>query len=302
MVFRSSGLGGGYSFSRKLAEPHTFGGVATDWLASVRRVCKENERRHVEWLRPLFDFADGELLAGEVGRVIAATGLGPTTQNKLRSTGKLVIDWAQAHGRWMSPNPFALVRRRREIRRAYQVLGLSEVRKLVRLASGSWLRLMACAVLLGARPGELAALQWDDVDLERGTVWIHRSHERSQTKTGRERLFAIPRCAKQFLKQKRGAHPTLVFPGKRGQLGRNAHLSKTFRKLLREAGIERHLRFYDLRHTSATLYREAGADPLVIRLTLGHASRNLTDDLYSHLSLKYQARELSRLCICGHCR
>jgi integrase len=70
---------------------------------------------------------------------------------------------------------------------------------------------------------------------------------------------------------------------------------------LDRAGIERRVTFYDLRHTAATLHREAGADPLVIRLALGHANRNLTDDLYTHLSLAYQATELSRLCICGNC-
>ena len=280
----------------------TFGALALEWLAEVERVCVDNEARHVLHLLPLHRRRDGELTAGHVERAMAASGLGPSTQNMLRSTGKLIIAWAQANGRWVSPNPFALVRRRRQPRRVYQTLTLCEVTRLLSVATGHWLHRIAVGVLLGLRPGELAALRPSDVDLVRGSVWIHRSHERAQTKTGRERLVAIPRCARGFIETAIKEGGERLFPSRLGgQMGRNAKLSKTFRALLRAADIGREVRFYDLRHTSATLHREAGCDPLVIRLTLGHAARNLTDDLYTHISLESQARELSRLCICLRC-
>jgi integrase len=57
----------------------------------------------------------------------------------------------------------------------------------------------------------------------------------------------------------------------------------------------RALRFYDLRHTAATLHREAGCDPLVIKLLLGHAASDPTDDIYSHLSLEFQQTQLDKL-------
>jgi len=39
----------------------------------------------------------------------------------------------------------------------------------------TWRRLMALAVYLYVRAGELAALEWDDVDLEHATIHVHRS-------------------------------------------------------------------------------------------------------------------------------
>jgi integrase len=60
-------------------------------------------------------------------------------------------------------------------------------------------------------------------------------------------------------------------------------------------GIPLSVRFYDLRHSAATLHREAGCDPLVIQLVLGHAAENLTDSLYTHLSLEYMQREIDKL-------
>lgn len=60
-------------------------------------------------------------------------------------------------------------------------------------------------------------------------------------------------------------------------------------------GVPRRVRFYDLRHSAATLYREAGCDPRVIQLVLGHAATNTTDEIYTHLSDKYVRLEMHRL-------
>lgn len=60
-------------------------------------------------------------------------------------------------------------------------------------------------------------------------------------------------------------------------------------------GVPRRVRFYDLRHSAATLHREAGCDPRVIQLVLGHAATNTTDAIYTHLSDDYLRLELNRL-------
>lgn len=60
-------------------------------------------------------------------------------------------------------------------------------------------------------------------------------------------------------------------------------------------GVPRPVRFYDLRHSCATMHREAGCDPRVIQLVLGHAASNTTDDIYTHLSNVYLRVELNKL-------
>lgn len=288
----------------------TFGELAIEWLRSIERVCPENECRHVRHMLSLHALRARDLTVAAVDAVIRATKLGPSTQNKLRSTGKLVVDWAQANGKWRAPNPFALLRRRRETRRVYNTLTAEEATRVLQVEREDplFLRMVHVAVLTGARPGELAALLPEDVDLSRNLMIVRRSHERNQTKTGRERLFAIPRCARRPIEA--GLHDCrelgcrFVFPSSRTgeRRGRHSKISTHFRHLLDKAGIDRPITFYDLRHTAATLHREAGADPLAIRLALGHANRNLTDDLYTHLSVAYLAKELGRLCVCGKCR
>ncbi len=64
-----------------------------------------------------------------------------------------------------------------------------------------------------------------------------------------------------------------------------------FDRFLSRNGIE-HFRFHALRHTFATRYIEAGGDCKTVSELLGHASVNLTLNLYVHPQL-----EQKRLCI-----
>jgi len=52
-------------------------------------------------------------------------------------------------------------------------------------------------------------------------------------------------------------------------------LNQTFRKALRQAGIEE-LRFHDLRHTAATRIVESGANIVAVSRILGHADLKTT--------------------------
>lgn len=282
----------------------SFGELADAWIGAVERVCPENEERHLQHMEQLRGLGERELTVAEIDAAMRQSGLGPATQNKMRSTGKLVIDWAAANRRWTSPNPFALLRRRREPKRVYNTLSLDEACRVAQVVGEEpvFVRMVRVGLLTGARPGELAALRPSDVDLDRGEMVVRRSHERATTKTHRERRFAIPQCAIEPIHQALEDGHELLFPSRSGgRRGRNSKVSRRFGSLLDRAGVAHRVTFYDLRHTAATLHREAGADPLVIRLMLGHASRNLTDDLYTHLSVSYMSGELRKLCVCGKC-
>ncbi len=56
----------------------------------------------------------------------------------------------------------------------------------------------------------------------------------------------------------------------------------SFEPLLKKAGLP-DMRFYDLRHTRATLLLCCGHHPKLVQEILGHASVAMTLDRYSHL-------------------
>ena len=61
-------------------------------------------------------------------------------------------------------------------------------------------------------------------------------------------------------------------------------VSRINRKLLKNAGIEEHVRFHDLRHTFATMAISSGVDVKTLSSMLGHYSAGFTLDTYTHIT------------------
>lgn len=60
-------------------------------------------------------------------------------------------------------------------------------------------------------------------------------------------------------------------------------LKRSFKRLLKKAGIEKDLHLHDLRHSCATLLLKQGVHPKVVQERLGHSTITMTLDLYSHV-------------------
>ena len=159
------------------------------------------------------------------------------------------------------------------------------------------------AISTGLRRGELLGLRWDDVDLERGTLRVGRAlvreggrHTLGETKTkrGRRQINLTPRTVstlkahrkKQLEAKMRLAglykDHGLIFASQVGTPVNPENLVKrSFKPLLKKAGLPE-IRFYDLRHTCATLLLIRGVHPKLVQELLGHATIAMTLDTYSH--------------------
>lgn len=154
-----------------------------------------------------------------------------------------------------------------------------------------WRRMFALTTYLYARAGEVNALTWADVDLERGVVHIHRSTSRrtgesKSTKTGGTRRVPIEPALMPLLT---AMHAEAEGVGRVSPV--NATDKKTSRQLqrcLRLAGLTRAdlyaddatrkpLTFHDLRSTGLTWCAVRGDDPLRIKQRAGHAAFTTTE-------------------------
>ena len=148
----------------------------------------------------------------------------------------------------------------------------------------AWRRAVALAVCLFPRAGELRALRWEDVDLEHGTVHIHRARNREDivdkgTKTKAARRFAIEPVILPLL---RAMHEESGGEGHVIALPNDKHLARDFRQWLGEAEVGRAelhvstptrkaMTFHDLRATGLTWLAVRGDDPLKIMQRAGHS-------------------------------
>ncbi len=66
-------------------------------------------------------------------------------------------------------------------------------------------------------------------------------------------------------------------------------------KVIKKAGINKKIRFHDLRHTNATLLLKQGIDFKVIQNRLGHEDISTTINIYSHVDLQMQKEATNKL-------
>jgi integrase len=75
----------------------------------------------------------------------------------------------------------------------------------------------------------------------------------------------------------------LVFPSTVGTPLSHRDVVRSFKALLKRAGLPAGTRLYDLRHTCATLLLNSNVHPKYVQELLGHASIAQTLDTYSHV-------------------
>jgi integrase len=185
--------------------------------------------------------------------------------------------------------------------------GIGDVQKLLQLTRDDHPVLgavFALAVATGARRGELVALQWRDVDLDRGSLTISKGIvvsksriEIKSTKTDRVRVVALEGGTVDLLRRHRaycesGAAAVAasldpdswVFSPRPGNSEpyRPGTITHWFGGLLAAHGFAGFSWKDATRHFSATQMVGAGVDVRTVAGRLGHSNANVTLMTYSH--------------------
>ena len=73
-----------------------------------------------------------------------------------------------------------------------------------------------------------------------------------------------------------------------------AYLRGRFQRLLKDAGLP-HLRFHDLRHSTATILLAAGVPANVVQELLGHSHISVTLGIYGHVTPSMHEEAVNRI-------
>lgn len=188
-------------------------------------------------------------------------------------------------------------------RREMRVWSAEQLRTFLGHAAGD--RLSALWLLFattGLRRGEALGLRWRDVDLDAGTIFVHRNltvaYGRTminETKTahGRRKLALDPvtvaglrRHRTNQLEERVAADVAwqehdLVFCWQDGRPPHPQQPTRWFAEHIADADLP-HLRLHDIRHTYASIALASGVPITVVSRRLGHASISITLDVYGH--------------------
>jgi integrase len=195
-----------------------------------------------------------------------------------------VFSFAQRR-RIVSANPVAMASVRKTDNRRERFLTLDEVKKLGAAlseveAEGVNKKAVDIArlwILTGSRRNEIAALQWHEVDLERGLLIFE------DTKTGRSirPLGGAAVALLELLKKSAAEGEAYVFPAERGE-GFYQGAKSVWADVRKRAGLP-DVTPHTLRHTVGSAAASAGEALLMVGALLGHKNARSTQ-LYAHIA------------------
>jgi integrase len=188
---------------------------------------------------------------------------------------------------------------------------LPELRRILEVASDEWRGMILFGLYTGQRLGDLAALTWQNVDLQRGELRLVTN------KTGRRQIIPMATPLLRYLETlPAGDKPDApLFPRIYETAQRHKHagnLSNEFFNTLVAAGLaqkkthkatgkgrsakreQNEISFHSLRHTATSLLKSAGVSDAVAMEFVGHDSATVSRQ-YTHIpteALKHAAAKL----------
>jgi integrase len=239
---------------------------------------------------------------GKSGRRDGNGGLSPQSVRHIHRLLSLILASA-VKAKKLIASPMAAVQTTPKVRRPdIQVLDDAELATLFSHLKG---RPLYAPVLLaastGMRRGEVLALRWKDVDLDKATLEVAQVVELvggkvalKEPKTERSRrTIALPERLVQELRTYRKEQAEyclklgvgrfeLVFPNWDGSLRNPSHFTKAFSREVAAAKLP-HVTFHGLRHTHITHLLRSNVPVHVVSARAGHANPTVTLNIYAHL-------------------
>lgn len=260
-------------------------------------------------------------------------GFGYETKNKVRILildmfNKAMID------EFINRNPAKSIKLTRDEKKDVRVLTPKEQTEFFDACKGTFYdNLFIVAVTTGLRVGEISALRWEDIDFERNTIKVTRTllyqkiEELGDTKKtfhinppktktskrdvpmGRQCILALK---KQYMQKNIIASKTpkkvdekfqdLLFTTKYNTPINSQIMCDAIKRIVDEINLTKDtleevdvFSMHCFRHTFATRCFEAGIQPKTVQAYLGHATLQMTMDLYTSVLDDHKQNEIDKL-------
>lgn len=166
---------------------------------------------------------------------------------------------------------------------------------------------VALAMVTGIRIGELCALQWSDIDLEKRILTVRKTMQRIQLsgKHGTKlvitepksetskRKIPIPECIMEFLRAFQGKDNEYICSGTARPVEPRT-MQYRFAKILKNVKLPS-IHFHALRHMFATKCVKLGFDIKTLSEILGHSNVRITLEKYVHSDFSQKQELMKRI-------
>ncbi len=277
----------------------TFEDWSLAWLNAKTNIAPRTRRGYIARLNTHLLPAFGKrkitsITNNEISQWLARaidSGAGVVVLRQSHGVLRQILNAAVLDGR-LNRNPAIGVPLPRVKRSEKRALSPSELMRLAQ-ACEDYGFLVKFAGTTGLRWGELAAIQCKDVSLLNRTISVNKAFSDglrgekllSSTKTHQARIVPFPKELSFEIKslvENRNPESFLFVMPERGSLDYNNFMSRIFRPAIKSIQLEG-VSFHTLRHTAASLLISQGTPITTVSGILGHASTQMTLDVYGHL-------------------
>lgn len=165
-----------------------------------------------------------------------------------------------------------------------KIFSQEEIDKLFKYSNSfDYVDTVLIMIYTGLRVGELLDIKIENVHIEDRYMVGGK-----KTKAGKDRIIPISRKIEPFIKKyyEQNKDKTYLITNAFGrQMQYSNYRREKWDNIIEKMKFEKHLP-HDARHTFASLMDSAGANKLCIKRIIGHASQDITEDIYTHKTLE----------------
>jgi integrase len=223
---------------------------------------------------------------------LATANLSRKMVKNVTSTLSSMLEIAKAWGYVCQPVDYKrLAFPTEEVQAEARFFTLEEVGKIIAAAREPYKTMFLVLAMTGMRAGEMLGLQWQDIDFDRGLLYIRRSawYGRVQTVKNKtsEGILPLPHVLAKALQDYREqwkANPDgfLFVTRNRRPPSSNKVVEYGLWPVLDLLAIQR-CGLHAFRHTHTSLLLDSGASPKVVQEQLRHADPRVTLGVYAHV-------------------
>ncbi len=162
-----------------------------------------------------------------------------------------------------------------------------------------WAREAAGLILrTGLRLDEARFLQWTDIDLEAGELWVRNKPDLGfAPKSRKDRAVALPPDLAEELVSRRTRKGWVLRGAKGGQMDKRT-LQRAVSEAGEKAGLDKRITCHTLRHSYGSHLAMSGVDIETIRGLMGH-STIITTSIYLHTDAEHRRKAVAKLRLPG---
>jgi integrase len=301
----------------------TFGEYAQDWLnskeiqAGTRRNYKRSLNQH--WMPSLAHVPLNKITSMALRKIAADTKWASSSAKRIAMSHAGAVFKTAVFDDLIPRNPMASVELPARVKKVIDPFERTEAERIVDHLYAELTGTMKVyaayfefAFFSGMRPGEIYALRWDEVDIDKRLAHVCRivvdGGIAERTKTGNSRMVMLNSRALHALAAARAvqterAHQRRMFPDspyvfpptKNSEFIQQASVTdKHFKAALTTLGVRSRPQ-YNCRHTYATMCLMSGITPAFIANQLGHSVRMLLTTYARWVNSSIDWHELDKL-------